>query len=115
MRIRWTPSAAADLEGISEYLKEHHPHYRLQTMRKLYQRICALKGAPYIGRPGRIEGTRELLFRPMPYIAVYRVTEHAIEVGAFTTPRKIDRELQAEPAWVSREDIPKLTGLRRGF
>ena len=27
MRIRWTPAAAADLQSISDYLKEHHPRY----------------------------------------------------------------------------------------
>jgi len=80
MRIRWTPAAAADLQNISNYLKEHHPQYRQPTMRKLYDKIRALKDAPYLGRPGRVEGTRELLFRPMPYIAVYRVSEQTIEV-----------------------------------
>ena len=80
MRVRWTPPAAADLQGISDYLKEHHPQYRQPTMRKLYEKVRTLKDTPYIGRPGRIEGTRELWFRPMPYIAVYRVAEQAIEV-----------------------------------
>jgi plasmid stabilization system protein ParE len=46
----------------------------------MFQRIQGLKNAPYLGRPGRIEGTRELLFQPMPYIAVYRVIEQTIEV-----------------------------------
>jgi plasmid stabilization system protein ParE len=58
MRIRWTPPAVKDMQGISDYLKDHHPRYR----------------------PGRIEGTREILFSPMPYVAVYRVHEQAIEV-----------------------------------
>jgi toxin ParE1/3/4 len=80
MRIRWTPPAVADMQSISDYLKEHHPHYRQPTMRKLYETIRALKGAPYRGRPGRIEGTREILFQPMPYIAVYRIHEQSIEV-----------------------------------
>ena len=39
MRIRWTPAAAADLQRISDYLKEHYPHYRQPTMRKLYDTI----------------------------------------------------------------------------
>ena len=43
MRIRWTPAAAADLQSISDYLKEHHPRYRDPTMRKLYGTIRALK------------------------------------------------------------------------
>jgi hypothetical protein len=38
MRIRWTPPAVADLQHINDYLKEHHPHYRQPTMRKLYDR-----------------------------------------------------------------------------
>jgi plasmid stabilization system protein ParE len=68
------------LQSISDYLREHRPQYRQPTMRKLYERIRALKDAPYLGRPGRIEGTREILFTPMPYIAVYRVREQTIEI-----------------------------------
>jgi toxin ParE1/3/4 len=49
-------------------------------MRKLYETIRALKDTPYRGRPGREEGTREILFPPMPYVAVYRVREQSIEV-----------------------------------
>ena len=73
MRIRWTAAAAADLQGISDYLKEHHPHYRQPTIRKLYETIRLLKQAPYRGRAGTEEGTREILFPPLPYVAVYRV------------------------------------------
>jgi addiction module RelE/StbE family toxin len=80
MRIRWTPPAAADMQGISDYLKARQPHYRQPTMRKLYEKIRALKETPYIGRPGRIEGTREIFFSPMPYVAVYRVEGQTLEI-----------------------------------
>ena len=80
MRIRWTPAASADLQNIGDYLKEHHPHYRLPTMRKLYETIRSLKRWPGRGRPGREGGTREILFPPLPYVAVYRVKEQTIEV-----------------------------------
>lgn len=80
MRIRWTPSAAADLQAISDYLKDHHPRYRDATIRKLYDTIRALKQWPLRGHIGREEGTRELLFLPLPYVAVYRVTEQYVEV-----------------------------------
>lgn len=60
MRVRWTPAAAADLESIGNYLQERHPRYRSGTLRKLY--------------------TREVVFTPLPYIAVYRVKGDAIEV-----------------------------------
>ena len=80
MRIRWTPAAAADLQNISDYLKEHHPRYREPTIRKLYGTIRELKQWPERGRPGREGGTREILFPPTPYVAVYRVTGPTIEV-----------------------------------
>jgi len=80
MRIRWTPAAAADLTLISEYLKDRHPHYRQPTMRRLYDSIRSLTDSPSRGRPGRESGTRELLFPPLPYVAVYRLKENSIEV-----------------------------------
>jgi addiction module RelE/StbE family toxin len=80
MRIRWTPAAAADLEEISNFLKDRHPNYWRPTITKLYEGIRALKDWPNRGRPGREEGTRELLFPPMPYVAVYRIREQTLEV-----------------------------------
>lgn len=88
MRIRWTPLAAADMQAISDYLKEHHPQYRQPTMRKPYEKIRALKDTPYLGRPGRVEGTCEILFPPMPYIAVNGVHGRASRSGASITPRR---------------------------
>lgn len=80
MRIRWTPAAAADLRQIGNYLKEHHPKYRQPTMRKLYDTIRSLKQMPARGRPGTEKDTREILFPPMPYIAVYRMKDQTIEI-----------------------------------
>ena len=82
MRIRWTPAAATDLQHINDYLKDHRPTYRQPTMRKIYGAIGSLKAMPYRGRFGRENGTREILFPPLPYAAVYRVneTERIIEV-----------------------------------
>ena len=80
MRIQWTPAAAADLQNLSDYLKDHHPHYRQPTVRKVYAAVQSLKEWPHRGRVGREEGTRELLFPPLPYIAVYRVKGQSIEV-----------------------------------
>jgi toxin ParE1/3/4 len=80
MRIRWTPAAAGDLRQINDYLKDHHPHYRLPTVRKVYLAVQSLKEWPHLGRSGREEGTRELMFPPLPYVAVYRLKEQEIEV-----------------------------------
>jgi toxin ParE1/3/4 len=49
-------------------------------MRRLYGIIRELRQWPARGRPGREEGTREILFPPTRYFAVYRVKEKTIEV-----------------------------------
>jgi toxin ParE1/3/4 len=49
-------------------------------MRKLYEPIRSLKEMPQRGRPGREGGTRELLFPPAPYVAVYRVRERTVAI-----------------------------------
>lgn len=46
----------------------------------MYAAIQSLKEWPHRGRIGREEGTRELLFPPLPYIAVCRVKKQSIEV-----------------------------------
>ena len=80
MRIRWTLAAAADLEHIKNYLQEHNPKLAQPTVLKLYEAILSLKAMPHRGRLGREEGTRELVFTSLPYIAAYRVKEQTIEI-----------------------------------
>ena len=80
MRIRWTPAAAADLESISEYIRERRPAYREATLRRLYAKARTLKASPYLGRPGMVEGTRELTFAPLPFVAIYRIHGETVEI-----------------------------------
>jgi toxin ParE1/3/4 len=79
MRIRWTPTAADDLERIKDYLTEHHPHLARSTVRELYEAICSLKTFPQPGRPRREPGTHELVFSRLPYIAVYRIKVQTVK------------------------------------
>jgi plasmid stabilization system protein ParE len=52
-----------------------------------------LKDFPHLGRTSiRMTGRRELIFPPLPYIVVYRVTEHAVEICPFFTQLKIGRK-----------------------
>lgn len=80
MRLRWTPAAADDLLAISDYLRQNFPSFTQPTIQKIYRTIVALKTMPNRGRVGREDGTRELVIPNLPYIAVYRLKEDAIEV-----------------------------------
>ena len=80
MRVRWTTDAASDLEKIAERIAKDHPDAAIRTARTIYQGLAALRDFPNRGRIGRIEGTRELVFASLPYIAVYRVKSETVEV-----------------------------------
>ena len=80
MRLRWLPQATEDLENIKNYLTEHQPQFAQSTVQRLYEGIRALKNTPYRGRTGSVADTRELVFTPLPYIAVYRVKGQTIEI-----------------------------------
>jgi plasmid stabilization system protein ParE len=79
MRIRWTPAAAENLEHIKDYLTEHHPQFAQSTVLELYEAIRSLKTYPRRGRPGREEGTGELVLPRLPYIVANRVREESVE------------------------------------
>jgi toxin ParE1/3/4 len=80
MRIRWTVPAAENLEGIHEYLKQHHPHLANSTITEIHKAIRSLKRFPHRGRKGVDEGTRELLHERLPHIIAYCVKEDTVEI-----------------------------------
>jgi plasmid stabilization system protein ParE len=74
MQLRWTTAAADDLEGIAEWLFDKSPQNAAELIRKIYQAPSNLKRYPNLGRPGKKEGTCELVLAPLPYIVVYQIT-----------------------------------------
>ncbi len=48
---------------------------------KFYDAPSALPTFPYRGRPGKKEGTREIVLFPLPYIVVYQITGDVIHIA----------------------------------
>ncbi|HUI42476.1 MAG TPA: type II toxin-antitoxin system RelE/ParE family toxin [Terriglobia bacterium] len=80
MELRWTGEAAADLERIAEYLFQHAPQRALELVRAIYDAPSELLAFPNRGRPGRKQGTRELVLSPLPWVVIYRTSRDAIHV-----------------------------------
>jgi toxin ParE1/3/4 len=80
IRVRWSPEAVDDLERIVNYIRKENPSAARSVAYTIYNRISTLRGSPLRGRIGRIDGTRELVFSPLPYIAVYRVRGEIVEI-----------------------------------
>jgi plasmid stabilization system protein ParE len=73
MRILWLRRAEQDFSAICEYLLERDPAAALNTFEAIQEKVSVLADHPDIGRPGRVEDTRELVITQAPYIVAYTV------------------------------------------
>ena len=78
MRVRWTTDAADDLERICDYIAQSRPESARPVAQSIVERIGTLETFPHLGRPGRVHGTREIAFPPLPFVAIYEVREEQI-------------------------------------
>jgi plasmid stabilization system protein ParE len=51
-----------------------------EAIQTLYDGCASLSEFPDRGRISRMHGRRELVFAPLPYIAVYRVKDQTVEI-----------------------------------
>jgi toxin ParE1/3/4 len=80
MEMRWASLAARDLERIHRYIAQDNPAAAGDVIQALYDGCSARSAFPERGRPSRMQGRRELVFSPLPYIAVYRVRLEVVEI-----------------------------------
>jgi toxin ParE1/3/4 len=82
MEIRWSLPAAEDLRHICEWIERDHPDAARRVATTIYNGIAQLRTAPGLGRESsRLAGWRELVFPPLPYLAVYRIKQNVIEIA----------------------------------
>lgn len=73
--VAWTKRATRNLHDIGEYIAGDSPEAAEHVIRRIAERVAALAFFPHMGRPGRVEGTRELVIADTPYIVIYRVKD----------------------------------------
>lgn len=82
MEIRWSIPAAEDLEDICTWIERDNRDAAQRVVAVIYDGISQLKNSAGLGRvSARMIGWRELVFPPLPYIAVYRVRQDVIEIA----------------------------------
>ena len=75
-------SAAEDLERICERIERDNPAAARRVARMVYDACSQLEAFPNLGRAStRMSGRRELVLPPLPYMAVYQVTDPAVEIS----------------------------------
>jgi toxin ParE1/3/4 len=80
MKVTFSEGANGDLDRVFAWIAEDNPRaaYKMIAHIEASVRRLAAVDFPDMGRPGLIEGTRELIEHP--YIIVYQVDEERSEV-----------------------------------
>ena len=71
MGLEWSDAALVNLDQAVEYIAQDKP--AAKVAQKIWDATQRLAEQPGIGRPGRVEGTRELVIPGLPYIVPYVV------------------------------------------
>jgi toxin ParE1/3/4 len=76
--IRWTTEASDQLVAAVKRIQEDNPTAARNVAQTVIDRIEQLTTFPGLGRPGEVNGTRELVSGP--YVCVYRYTDEIVEI-----------------------------------
>jgi toxin ParE1/3/4 len=91
LKLEWSAFALDDRDEIFSYIEQDNPRAAVLVDDRVGAQVIRLMQFPESGRPGRVEGTRELVIDQTPYIAAYRIiddTGHILRVlhGALQWP-----------------------------
>ncbi len=82
MKVIWTARARVELDDIADYVAPISASAALALVRRLRQAGKQLGEHPHMGRPGRVDGSRELVVNGTPYSLPYRVRDGRVEILA---------------------------------
>ena len=66
--IKWSRWARADRDEIFDYIETDSPQNAILVDQRIMDQIPKLGRFPNLGRPGRVDGTRELVIQRTPFI-----------------------------------------------
>lgn len=100
MKLAWSNRATTDRLAIFIWIAEDNPQAAADVDDRIEAAAQRLKDFPNSGRPGRIEGTRELVIARTPYVAPYQITGDTVRIlrvihGARMWPHDIPPESEA--------------------
>jgi len=97
VRLEWSRLAQTDRDAIFDYIEADSPQAAITVDERIRERVEGLVRFPESGRPGRVEGTRELVIDRTPYVVAYRVAGKTVRIlrvlhGAQQWPDEIPQE-----------------------
>jgi toxin ParE1/3/4 len=69
-----------DRERIFDFIEQDDPRAAVAVDERIATQVLVLSQFPEGGRPGRIEGTRELIVRRTPYVVAYQIGKDSVRI-----------------------------------
>ena len=82
MKVIWTRRAIGHLVRLRRHIEKDSEENAALVAGRILKAVDLLQLHPEIGRPGRINGTRELVVPDTPYIIPYRLRLERLELIA---------------------------------
>jgi toxin ParE1/3/4 len=82
MKLVWTETAAEDLAEIVAYIGKDSQETGRMVAKSIVTSLERLPAMPFIGRKRAVDTSRELIFPPWPYLALYEVIDEKVIVKA---------------------------------
>ena len=77
--IHWRAQARSNMMELIRYIAQEDPRAARKMKDRIESSVLPLSEHPYLYRPGREPGTREIVAHPN-YIVVYRIAVDRIEI-----------------------------------
>ena len=85
--VVWQQAAREDLAALIGFIAGHSTQAAHELMQRIEACVVPLAVNPYMGRPGRVPGTRELLAHPN-YWVIYQVGAVSVEIVSVLHARR---------------------------
>jgi len=82
LKLIWTKRALRQLIHAQDYIAKDNPAAAQAVAERIAYAAHLLLTQPWIGRSGRIEGTREWVVKKTPYLLVYAIESDLVQIVA---------------------------------
>jgi addiction module RelE/StbE family toxin len=80
MKLEWSQLALEDRDRIFDYIEQDNPLAAIVVDERISKQVGLLIEFPECGRPGRIDGTRELVIGHTPYVVAYQIAGETVRI-----------------------------------
>ncbi len=80
MRVKWLRGALRNLHQAVDYIAGDNRSAAVDLAERIIETASRLEQHPFMGRPGRLKTTRELIVPGFPYVIRYRIGNETVEL-----------------------------------